>query len=56
MSNFNYKADGTGALFLAVLNTSLNKLDKSITNFKADFNVNYRISYDLVVPAIYESY
>ena len=43
MSNFNYKADGTGALFLAVLNTSLNKLDKSMTNFKADFNVNYRI-------------
>jgi len=42
-SKFNYRVGGTGNLFLSVLNSTLKDLDNSRTNFKADFNINYRI-------------
>ena len=42
-SKFNYDVEGTGNVFLGVLNNALKDLENTRTNFKADFNVNYRI-------------
>ena len=41
-SKFSYKASGTGGFIVNRLNQSLATLSRSGTNFKADFNVNYR--------------
>ncbi|WP_375238607.1 DUF6588 family protein [Aurantibacter sp.] len=43
-SKFDYKVSGTGELLLEILNQSLATLNTSKTNFKADFNVNYRFN------------
>lgn len=42
-SKFEYSVGGEGDLLLQILNDSLEGLEASKTNFKADVNVNYRI-------------
>lgn len=43
-SNFEYKVGGEGDLLLDILNTGLETLSKSKTNFKSDLSVNYNLN------------
>lgn len=43
-SAFNYKIGGDGDVLLSILNSALQSLDESQTNFKLDFGVDYKLN------------